>query len=353
MPDKKPTRVLAEDIKKHPAFPTAVWHLIPDRQGLLPVAADRGGPIDISWEIHGEGPIKMLWICGLGFLKGSYQRQTMHWGHYHADKYSVLIVDNRGMGGSGKPLSRYSTSEMARDIVEVLDHVGWTGERQVHVCGLSMGGMIAQELGCSVPDRIASLNLLCTAAAIENTTSFTENMMNRVTMLLPKSLDRTIEFAAGNIFAEAFLDQPDAAKVPDASTPKVKMPPNGEYLMFATNFDRFAAQEVTKQLDTEGFTKKGFLMQLIAAGWHHKSAAQLRDMADKVGRDRILVLHGTLDNMISVPHGRKLVEYIQPGAGVIVEGMGHAPVMERTEWLAELLEERMALGEKLSGRAAA
>jgi pimeloyl-ACP methyl ester carboxylesterase len=274
----------------------------------------------------------------------------MHWGHYQADKYSVLVVDNRGMGGSGKPLGRYSTSEMARDLVEVLDHVGWTAPRQVHVCGISMGGMISQELAVLIPERVATLNLLCTAAAIENTTSFTENMMNRITMLLPKSLDRTIEYASGQIFARSFLDKPDAAKLPTASTPKVKMPPNGEYLLFDTNFDRFAAQEISKQMDKEGFTRKGFLMQLIAAGWHHKSPAQLKDMADKIGRERILVLHGTEDRMISLPHGKKLIEYIQPGAGLIIEDMGHAPIMEKTEWLAELLEERFALGEKLSGR---
>ncbi|KAH6657896.1 Alpha/Beta hydrolase protein [Truncatella angustata] len=347
----KPERSLAEDIKKHPAFPTAVWNLVPDRQGLLPVAANRGGPIDISWEVHGEGPIKVLWICGLGFLKGSYQRQTMHFGHYHADRYSILLVDNRGMGGSGKPLVRYSTSEMAQDIVEVLDHVGWTSKREVNVCGLSMGGMIAQELGVLIPDRIATLNLLCTAAAIENTTTFSENMMNRITMLLPKSLDRTIEYAASKIFAQDFLNQPDTSEPPTASTPKVKMPPNGEYLKFKTNFDRFAAQEITKQMDKEGFTRKGFLLQLIACGWHHKSPAQLKDMADKVGRERILVLHGTQDGMISLPHGKKLIEYIQPDAGIIVEGMGHASVMERTEWLAKTLEERFAVAEKLGGGA--
>jgi pimeloyl-ACP methyl ester carboxylesterase len=275
----------------------------------------------------------------------------MHFGHYHGDRYSVLIVDNRGMGKSEKPLMRYSTSEMARDLIEVLDHVGWTSSRQVHVCGLSMGGMIAQEVGMLIPDRIGSLNLLCTAAAIENTTSFTENMMNRITMLMPKSLDRTIEYAAGNLFAADFPDQPDVAKLPTASTPKVKPPPGGgEYLSFNTNYERFAAQEIHKQMDTEGFTKKGFMLQLIAAGWHHKSPEQLQELGDKVGRDRILVLHGTEDGMISPPHGKKLVEYLKPGAGLIVEGLGHAPVMERTEWLTDLLEERVALGEKLSGR---
>lgn len=53
---------------------------------------------------------------------------------------------NRGMGESDKPLLRYTTSEMAKDIVELLDHVGWKDERSIHVVGISMGGMIAQEL---------------------------------------------------------------------------------------------------------------------------------------------------------------------------------------------------------------
>jgi surfactin synthase thioesterase subunit len=35
---------------------------------------------------------------------------------------------------------------MARDILEVIDHIGWTKERQLHVIGVSMGGMIAQEI---------------------------------------------------------------------------------------------------------------------------------------------------------------------------------------------------------------
>ena len=50
------------------------------------------------------------------------------------------------MGESDKPGIRYTTSEMAKDTLELLEHVGWTGKRQLHVIGVSMGGMIAQEL---------------------------------------------------------------------------------------------------------------------------------------------------------------------------------------------------------------
>lgn len=86
------------------------------------------------------------WIMGLGTLKTAWQRQTKDFAHVRSEQYSSLLIENRGMGESDKPLMRYSTSEMARDILEVLDHIGWTGKRELHVVGISMGGMIAQEL---------------------------------------------------------------------------------------------------------------------------------------------------------------------------------------------------------------
>ena len=83
---------------------------------------------------------------GLGAFKTAWQRQTKDFAHDQASKYTCLVLDNRGMGESDKPALRYSTSEMAKDTLELLDHVKWNKEREVHVVGISMGGMIAQEL---------------------------------------------------------------------------------------------------------------------------------------------------------------------------------------------------------------
>lgn len=83
---------------------------------------------------------------GLGGMKYAWQRQTKDFAHKQADRYSSLVLDNRGIGESDKPFLRYSTSEMARDVLEVVDHLGWTSNRELHVVGVSMGGMIAQEL---------------------------------------------------------------------------------------------------------------------------------------------------------------------------------------------------------------
>ena len=76
-----------------------------------------------------------------------------------------------------------STSGMARDVVVLLDYIGWTGHRELHIIGVSMGGMISQgeyvcegtrgdsftiipELALKIPHRIASLSLLATKAGV-------------------------------------------------------------------------------------------------------------------------------------------------------------------------------------------
>jgi pimeloyl-ACP methyl ester carboxylesterase len=53
---------------------------------------------------------------------------------------------------------------MAEDVNTLLDYVEWNAPRDLHIVGVSMGGMIAQELALRIPERIASLSLLVTTA---------------------------------------------------------------------------------------------------------------------------------------------------------------------------------------------
>ncbi|KAL6859928.1 hypothetical protein ACO1O0_003952 [Amphichorda felina] len=332
-----------EETTNHPAYPSAVWNLEPDQSGLFPAAKGRGGPVNIAWEIHGTGPTKLLLIMGLAGVTSSWQRQTRYFGHDRGDRFSVLIMDNRGMGASEKPLGRYSTSAMALDIIEVLDHVGWTGARQVHAAGISLGGMIAQELACAVPERLASLSLLCTSGEVKNTDTVGEWLAQCAGFVVPKSGEQGIVDTARKIFVDDWLTAPDAEDPPSPETTPKCAPAlgDGKYRLFDNNFQRFQAQELTKRRQPGHFTKQGFLCQLVAAWWHRKSPEQLAAMADAVGRERIWVLHGTGDRMIKVSNGQHLIESIKPGAGMIVEGMGHAPVMERFRWFNEMFEERV------------
>ncbi len=268
----------------------------------------------------------------------------MHFGHEKGDRYSSLIFDNRGVGASSKPLMRYSTSEMARDLIELLDHLGWTKERELNVIGVSMGGMIAQEVTYLIPNRIRSLALCSTVARIERTLPFVENLKNRINLIIPKSLDASIQNAAYNMFPDTWLDSPDAARLPTAATPKC-LPPlgtdsweQGGYKPYPNNFARFAAQEITKRADPEVFQRKGFLCQAVAAGWHHVSAERLKEIGDKVGRERIVVLHGTQDMMLTFHHGEVLNRELQPGEWYPLEGKGHVLFFEDPEWHDGMLE---------------
>ncbi|QPG95215.1 hypothetical protein C2857_007851 [Epichloe festucae Fl1] len=289
---------------------------------------------------------------GLGGTLTSWQMQTLHFGHTHADKYSVLVLDNRGIGRSDKPLARYTTSEMARDTIELIDHVGWVAPRQINLVGISMGGMVAQEVACLVPGRVQSLSLVCTSSCVESGKSLAESARDRVKLFRPKSESRAIEDTAASIFPPEFLAARDAFELPSpATTPRCGSPaettPDGEYRRFGSNFQRFQAMELHKRRAPGCFSRLGFFCQLAAAAGHRKTAAQLAAMADEVGRDRILVMHGTRDEMLGVQNGERLIRALEPGVAMIVDGLGHAPIFERTAWFNELLHERLGVWAKL------
>jgi hypothetical protein len=50
----------AEELKQHPEFQYVTWDLKPTTEGRVPVAKDRGGPVELSYEIHGYGPIHLV-----------------------------------------------------------------------------------------------------------------------------------------------------------------------------------------------------------------------------------------------------------------------------------------------------
>ena len=78
-----------------------------------------------------------------------------------AESRPVIAFDNRGVGRSDRVPDPYSTPEMADDAIAVLDGAGF---ERAHVYGISLGGMIAQEIVLRHPDRVAGLVLGATAA---------------------------------------------------------------------------------------------------------------------------------------------------------------------------------------------
>ena len=83
--------------------------------------------------------------------------------------FRTITFDNRGMGKSGKPPGPYTTRMMADDTVGLMDFLGI---QTAHVLGVSMGGMIAQEVAINHPDSVNKLVLGSTFARRDEMSGF-------------------------------------------------------------------------------------------------------------------------------------------------------------------------------------
>lgn len=96
----------------------------------------------IHYQVHGNGPKRIALIMGYGASMKAWHQILENYAKN--DEYSILVLDNRGVGRSTSgQFEMYSTEGMAMDFLAVLDHSGWTQDRSVNLLGCSMGGMIA------------------------------------------------------------------------------------------------------------------------------------------------------------------------------------------------------------------
>jgi pimeloyl-ACP methyl ester carboxylesterase len=116
-----------------------------------------GDGVEIHYEAFGRSDGEpLLLIQGLGTDSRGWAFQRLALGR----RFRCIAVDNRGVGGSGRPPGPYSLFEMAQDALAALDA---EGVDRAHVMGASMGGVIAQIIGVLSPERTRSLILTCTA----------------------------------------------------------------------------------------------------------------------------------------------------------------------------------------------
>ncbi|KAL0933242.1 alpha/beta hydrolase (glycylpeptide N-tetradecanoyltransferase) [Colletotrichum truncatum] len=325
----------ALQISQHPAYATTKWNLQPDSSGFVNVAESRpGGPFPLWYEIHGHGPLKVVWIMGLGGTRNLWKRQTRYFGHENGDRYSCLVFDNRGVGKTATPNCRYNTTEMAKDILDLLRQIGWLDSDSPHypndinIAGISLGGMIAQELALLIPQRVQSLILIGTAPRLIRTAPIHSHVLQRILMFLPTGVDSELDHKARRIFSKSFLEAPDNGS----------LDPNNR---FPNNHDRFVAEDLAEREESDGLVRrKGIVLQAIAAGWHHRSSEELGKIGDLVGRSRIMVMHGTHDETIAFSH----VDFFKVGFGDgpeyhVFEECGHIPMWEReTEFNTRVAE---------------
>ncbi len=113
--------------------------------------------------------------------------------------YRVVLYDKRGHGLSDVPVGPYTMDDQVSDLIALLDYLGI---EQVIVCGVSVGGMLAQGLAARAPDRIQALVLCDTAHKIG-----TAQMWNdRIEAVLEGGLAAIADSVMDRWFSNQFLE---------------------------------------------------------------------------------------------------------------------------------------------------
>jgi pimeloyl-ACP methyl ester carboxylesterase len=250
---------------------------------------------EIAWESTGSGPAVLL-IMGLAYPAASWFRQVP----VLADRHRVLTVDNRGAGETGDVVGApYTVETMAEDCLAVLDAAG---EQQAHVVGISMGGLMAQELGLSHPDRVASLALLATHPGIANGVFPVEVLaflQSRATMTPEESREASIPFNYAPTTARALIEEDWATRAAGTAGPEGYLAQGGTALW--SGYDRLP--EVTV---------------------------------------RTLVLHGDSDRLVVPANGARIADRV-PGAKLVsVADANHVLTTDQTDVVNQLLIEWFA-----------
>jgi 3-oxoadipate enol-lactonase len=106
------------------------------------------------------------------------------------DRYHILRYDTRGHGRSGTTPGPYSIEMLADDAIGLIDQLGIP---RVHFVGLSMGGMIAQQIGARYPERVYSLSLCDSASEMPPRSIWAERFSIAQTKGIEGLLDSTIQ----------------------------------------------------------------------------------------------------------------------------------------------------------------
>jgi 3-oxoadipate enol-lactonase len=217
-------------------------------------------------EIHGTSDSEPIVLLeGLGGDILGWRRNIPHL----AAELQVVAFDFRGNGRSDPPSGPVTMTTFVEDTVALLDHVGLDA---AHSYGQSFGGMVAQELALTHPERVRTLILGCTHPGVRHAV--------RVRRAVPKA--RPWEA----LYSETFLrDHPN---------------------------------EVAEDLRSGS-------PQAPESARRQWEAMQGFDALDRLPSLRIptLVLHGSEDRTIHPDNARILAERIPGARLVLLDGAGH------------------------------
>lgn len=244
------------------------------------------GSVRLYYEIAGDPDLPVLVLVnGLGNQCIGFRDEMCR--AFMDEGVRIVRIDNRDVGLSSSVQSEYSLSDMASDVIAVLDHAGVD---RAHVMGFSLGGMIVQTLAIEHGHR------LLTATSVMSTTGDPDvghpSREARELLLTPGATDR-----------DAAVDAHLAGQRVWGSPGHVEWDVQAD--LAGRFFDRACRPEgVARQ---------------------YRAARRDKSRSDRLAGVRVpfLVLHGTADTLIDVSGGRRTADVV-PGARLVeIDGMGH------------------------------
>jgi 3-oxoadipate enol-lactonase len=215
--------------------------------------------------------------------------------------FEVIAFDNRGMGLSRPVTETFSIAEMVADTAGLLEALEI---ESAHVLGISMGGMIAQELALAHPEKLRSLTLGCTYCGGEGSR-----------LMDPADFQGLVEAMGSG----------DAQRVFRAMY-ELNLSPG--FRAEESRYSDFTAMAEALPAPRETI---GMQVQAIAA---HDTHGRLPDLATPT-----LVIHGTADRVLGYPNG-PLIAGLIPGSRLeTFEDVGHMFWWEQPGRSAELVRE--------------
>lgn len=191
-----------------------------------------------------------------------------------AERLKVIAFDNRGAGASDKPNAPYTTELMAEDALAVLHDAG---ETSAHWFGISLGGMILQQLALQHPDAVRSLTLGATQCGREEA--------------IPPGGD--LVALAGN--------------------------PLGRYAnLYSTRFILEHPEWVAEDATHFGKLPLHAILRQDEAARKHNVCNRLAEI-----RSPVLILHGREDRMVPLARGQQLQQLLPNARLEVLESAGH------------------------------
>lgn len=216
------------------------------------------------------------------------------------ESFDCIVFDNRGMGLSGRAELPFAIADLAADTIGLLDALEI---ERPHVVGISMGGMVAQELALAHPERVRTLTLGATYCGGPEGT-----------LMAPEDLKML-----GAAMASGEREQVFRAMW------EINLSP-----AFREDERRFA--EFCEMGSALPAPKEVILQQMRACGAH--------DTSDRLDRVEVptQVVHGTVDRLLGVGNGIQIASLlaVEPQ---LLDGIGHMFWWEQPERSAALVRQ--------------